>query len=470
MRPERFAIRSAAWRGALWITLIALAATSVALTLQYLQTTQTIAARREAVVDDEASGLLDRYRSDGLPGVEQAIVRQLSVPRLHEFFYLLTLPDGTPLAGNLLAWPTEIQQAGFYRFETAVTNTRGGSSRRWVEARAIMLAGGFRLLVGDFADERAALRERYISALLWTLAATGALGLLFGWWYSRRGLAFVELVSSAGQRFLAGSMNERIPVSAREDEYDRLAETINRTFSEVERLVGSLRAATDGMAHDLKTPLTRIRARLELAEMGDGGEPRLRQAIAETRTDLDAMLRLIDDMLSLARAEAAGSAAFVPIALDAIVAEALELYEPLADDKGLVLTAELAPVMIAGSRSLIGRLIANLLDNAVKFTPTGGSIGVTLDSDGAAARLIVADSGPGIPPERRQEVLGRFRQLDESRATAGSGLGLSIVDAVVRVHRAEMAFSDNAPGLRVEIRFPLDQATHSHTPNGTATG
>jgi signal transduction histidine kinase len=456
MRPDPQPARSAAWRGALWITLIALVTTSVALTLQYVQTTQTIDARRAAVVDDEASGLVERYRSDGVPGVAQAIQRQVSVPRIHEFFYLLTLSDGTPIVGNLLGWPAAIQQGGFYRFETAVTNTRGISSRRWVEARAIVLDDGERLLVGDFADERGVLRERYLSGLLWSLVATGALGLLFGWWYARRGLAFVKLVSDVGQRFLGGSMGERVPVSQRGDEYDRLAETINRTFGEVERLVDSLRAATDGMAHDLKTPLTRIRARLELAEMESGKDVTLRNAVAETRSDLDAMLQLIEDMLSLARAEAAGSASFAPVALNAIVAEALELYAPVAEEKGLNVTAALAPTTVSGSRLLLGRLVANLLDNAVKFTPTGGRIEVRLDSDADGVRFQIADSGSGIPAERVQEALGRFRRLDESRSTVGSGLGLSIVAAVARVHRANLRFGDNLPGLRVELRFPLE--------------
>src|SRR3569623_291154 len=267
MPSERVPLRSAALRGALWITLIALVATGLALTLQYIQTTQMLDARRRAVIDDETAGLIERFRTDGYDGIAAAIQRQQAVPRIHEFFYLLALPDGTPIAGNLAGWPREVGETGFHTFETEVTNTRGATSRRWVEARAVQLDGGFHLLVGDFADERARLRERYLSALFWSLLAPGALGLLLGWWYSRRGLAFVDLVSGAGRRFLSGKLDERLPVTDRGDEYDRLAETINRTFAEVERLVGSLRAATDGMAHDLKPPLPRIRARLELAEM-----------------------------------------------------------------------------------------------------------------------------------------------------------------------------------------------------------
>ncbi len=455
MPSENRRPRSAAWRGALWITLIALVTTGFALTLQYVQTTRMVEARRQAAVDDETSGLVERYRSEGVDGVAGAIQRQQAVPRIHEFFYLLAAPDGTSLAGNLLAWPAEVSQTGFHSFDTDVVNTRGATSRRRVEARAVLLDGTFRLLVGDFADEQAALRERYLSALLWSMLATGLLGLLLGWWYSRRGLAFVGIVADAGDRFLAGNLAERLPVSARGDEYDRLAETINRAFAEVERLVSSLRAATDGMAHDLKTPLTRIRARLELADLQQGPPAVLQRAVDESRHDLDGLLQLIDDMLSLASAEATPTAGFVPVALDAIVSEALELYLPLAEDKAIELDVAVLPAMVLGSRSLLARLVANLLDNAIKYTPAGGRVRVALVPEGQSATFTVADNGPGIAPDRHDEVLQRFRRLDESRTVPGSGLGLSIVEVVARLHDATLRLADNEPGLRVEISFPL---------------
>jgi signal transduction histidine kinase len=447
--------RSAAWRGALWITLIALLTTGLALTIQYAQTTRTAEARRRAEVDDEASGLVERYRTEGIDGVADAIQRQQAVPRIHEFFYLLTLPDGSPLAGNLSAWPAEITATGFHSFATEVANTRGASGRRWVEARAVLLEGGFRLLVGDFADERATLRDRYLAALSWSLLATGVLGLLLGWWYSRRGLAFVGLVTDAGDRFLSGHWAERLPVSTRGDEYDRLAETLNRTFGEVERLVGSLRAATDGMAHDLKTPLTRIRARLELAEMAGGPPERLREAAAETRHDLDALLGLVGDMLSLSRAEATPASTFMPLFLDEIARETVELFAPLAEEHGIALTADLASAEVVGSRSLLGRLVANLIDNAIKHGGSGGTVRVGVERQADGVVLRVADAGPGVDPEDRDRVLGRFRRLDASRTTPGSGLGLSIVAAVARVHGARLDLLDNGPGLVAEVRLPI---------------
>lgn len=452
MRPEP--LRSAALRGALWITLIALIATGFALTLQYFQTTRVLETRRHAAVDDEASGLIERYRNEGVSGVAGAIRAQQQVLRIHEFFYLLTLPDGTPLVGNLLAWPAEVGTTGFHSFATQVTNTRGLSSRRWVEARAVLLEGGFRLLVGDFADERSSLRERYLASLFWSLLATGLLGLLLGWWYSRRGLTFVDIVSEVGERFLAGDLTQRLPISARADEYDRLAETINQTFAEVERLVGSLRAATDGMAHDLKTPLTRIRARLELAELGDNSRETLLRAAEETRHDLETLLRLIDDTLDLARAEATSAAAFLPVALDQVAGEVLELYQPLAEEKRLTIEAMLAPATVTGSRTLLAQIIANLLDNAIKYTPEGGTVRISLESGSEGVLLTVADSGIGIPADQRGAALMRFGRLDQSRSTPGSGIGLSIVEVVTRIHNASLRLLDNEPGLRVEVLFP----------------
>lgn len=455
----RFSMHSAALRGALWITLIALLATGAALTVQYLQTTRLVEARMRALVDDEATSLIARYQDDGLGGVEAAIERQQQLPRLNEFFYLLAAPDGTPLAGNLLAWPVEVDRAGFHSFTTAVVNTRGLGARRWVDARAVQLGGGYRLLVGNFADERAALREQWLKGLFWSLLVTGVLGLGLGWWYSRRGLRFVDDVSDTGQRFLAGRLEERLPVSGRGDEYDRLAVTINLCFAEVERLVGSLRttsdalrATTDGMAHDLKTPLTRIRARFELAELTGSDVPAA--AIADASRDLEILLDRIDAALGLARAEATAVAGFAPVDLAAIAQEAVELYGPLAEDAGLVMTADLASASVNGSRSLLAQMVANLVDNAIKFTPPGGTIHVETVTTGQGARLGVVDSGPGIPAADRSLVLDRFQRLDRDTDRPGSGIGLSVVAVAARVHGAELQLRDADPGLRVDVRFP----------------
>jgi signal transduction histidine kinase len=444
--------QSAALRGALWITLIALLATGAALTVQYLQTTRLVEARMRALVDDEMTSLVARYEDYGLIGVEAAIERQRSLPRLNEFFYLLAAPDGRPIAGNLLGWPAAVDAPGFHSFAVDAVNTRGRPTQRQVDARAVTLGGGYRLLVGNFADERAALRDTWLRSLFWSLLATGALGLALGWWYSRRGLGFVDTVSDAGQRFLAGSLDERLPVSPRGDEYDRLALTFNRVFAEVERLVTSLRATTDGMAHDLKTPLTRIRARLELAEMSGDTVPA--EAIAASRRDLDSLLELIDGALALARAESTGAAAFAPIDLDAIVGEAIDLYRPLAEEAGLILVADLQPAKLNGARSLLAQAATNLIDNAIKFTPKGGTIRVSTGMAAGRVQLTVSDTGPGIPAAERDTALARFHRLERDTGTPGNGLGLSLVAVVARIHGAALTLDDAASGLCVMLRFP----------------
>lgn len=449
LRPTR----SAALRGALWITLIALLTTGAALTLQYVGTTRLLEARQHALVDDEATGLIDRYRAGGIVGVAAAIEREQQLPRINEFFYLLANRDGTPIVGNLVAWPSGIDTAGFHSFVTQVDSTMSAPRQRRVEARAVLLDGGYRLLVGSLSDERAALRERYVATLAWSLLATGILGLLLGLWYSRRGLAFLDAAARTGDRFLAGRLDERLPISGSGDEYDRLATTINRSFAEVERLVASLRTATDGLAHDLKTPLTRIKARLELAELEDASPDRLRGTIADSRTDLDALLTLIENVLALARAEETATTGFEPVALDRIAAEAAEMFEPLAESNGMRLVLDTVPATVTGSRTLLAQAIANLLDNAIKYGAAGGEVRLELAGGEGRVRLAVVDDGPGISASLHAQALARFTRLDASRTTPGSGLGLSIVAAVARVHRADLRLSDAAPGLRVELFF-----------------
>lgn len=445
---------SAALRGALWITLIALVTTGLALSLQYLQMTQLLRSQIQANVEDETAALVRRYQAGGLAAVAAAIERQQDLPRINEFFYLLAAPDGSRIAGNLAFWPAGVDETGYHTFTTEVVGSAGTVRRRSVSARAVLLEDDFRLLVGSLSEEPMILQDQYLAALVWSLLGTGMLGLLLGFLYSRRGLDFVDAASDAGERFLSGNYDERLERSGRGDEYDRLAETINRFFEEVERLFGSLRAATDGLAHDLKTPLTRMRARLDLAEIEGASGAKLSDLVEENRQDLDALLSLVDEILSLARAEAIVSASFRPIELDAVVSEAVELYQPLAEERGVRIKTELQKARVDGARSLLAQMTTNLLDNAIKYTPAGGVIDVSLAPDAEGVRLTIRDTGPGIPADQREIALTRFARLDTSRTQPGSGIGLSVVATAARVHRARLRLFDNEPGLGVEITFP----------------
>lgn len=434
------------------ITLAALAAAIAALTLQYVQTVRYLEAEERAQVAAEAASLVRRYEATGLSGLAAFLDRQEQGRGLHDFFYLLATADGRPIAGNLLTWPDTVREPGPYGFAVEVISSQG-MQRRWAEVRALRIGPGYRLLVGQVADTRFALRERYVESLTWTMLVTLLIGLVLGWWLSRRALRFIEIAADTGERLLAGDLGQRLPVSPRQDEYDRLAEIINACFSDLERTVESLRTATDALAHDLKTPLTRIKARLAVARMRRADASGLRQAIEETDGDLDALLRSINDVLALARIEGTSAETFERVDLASVVADALELYRPACEEKGIELSSELTPAWMQGVRSLLGRAVANLLDNAVRHTPEDGRIQVTVAARGDRIDLTIADTGPGIAAPSRERALKRFVRLDPSRTEPGTGLGLSLVASIVRVHRGTLELADNHPGLRVKLGF-----------------
>lgn len=446
-------VRAVAFRGALWITLIALLSTGTALTVQYLQTSRLLQSRMQTLLADEMNGLLDRYAEGGVGRVAGYIMQQHPRQPRNANVYLLADADGTVLIGDLPAWPADIQATGPGSFDTQLVTASGRILRQRVDTLTITLGDRYRLLVGRLVEDRAEVRRQYVRAMILSLILTAALGLVLGWWFSRRSLRFVDQVSDAGQRFLAGRLEERVPISPRGDEYDRLARTMNASFDEIEHVVRSLRAATDGLAHDLKTPLTRLRSRLELAELRSADEGQLREVVQASRRDLDLLLRIIADVLDVAKAEGASMDSFSRVDLQQVVQEVIELYEPAAEDRGIKLELETDQAAVHGSRSLLGQLVANLIDNAIKFAPDHSQIAVSLRCADGIVTLCIGDRGPGVPPELRQEVLSRFVRLDSSRSRDGVGLGLSIVSAVVRVHRGKLELSDNEPGLRVQVTF-----------------
>ena len=450
--PPRRRPQAAAFRGALWITLIAVVTTVVALSVQHFQTVRVLKIELEHLLEGEADALVLRYRDGDLGGLVSYIDEQTRTQR-RDVVYMVADRAGRRLAGNVLVWPSGL--AAEHLAITTVRVRRGGEvqSRR-IEAEVRTLGPDTRLLVGHLADSRIALGRRYWMSLALSVLATAVLGLSLGWLVSRRGVRVVRAAADTGDRFLSGHLDERLKVSLRDDEFDRLAEVFNACLDEIERMVRSLRAATDGLAHDLKTPLTRIKARLELAALR-GHEAPQQDILAETARDLDALLSLVNGLLVLARADATTADSFVPLDLAAVAQEAYDLYAPLAEDAGQHLLLRLSRAPARGVSSLLLDATANLIDNAIKHGSPGGQIVVATGIDGAASRLTIGDRGPGIAPDARERAVQRFSRLDESRSTPGSGLGLSLVATVARVHRGQLVLADNQPGLRAELRLPL---------------
>lgn len=443
--------QAAAFRGALWITLIALATTVAALSLQHLQTAKLLDLELTHLVEGELDALTARHRDSGPARLAIYIDQQLTSGSRRGVIYMLAGANNQRLAGNGLAWPKGAAEGVVSTFSIPVRTGNVVRLER-VAGEARTLGPDLRLLVGHLADSRIALGRKYWVSLLLSVAITAGLSLTLGWFVSRRSLGYITQVAKTADRFLAGGLDERLRVSGRDDEFDRLSEVVNACFEEIECMVGSLRAATDGLAHDLKTPLTRIKARIELATL-TGQSSSESEVLTQTSDDLEAMLELINGLLALARADAASAESFEAIDLAGVVQDALDLYAPVAEDKNCRLIGNLGDTPMHGVRALLLHMTANLIDNAIKHSPPGSTVVVSTSSQGGSVHLSVRDNGPGIPPEQRGQALRRFGRLDESRSTLGSGLGLALVQTVVRVHRGQFLLSDNHPGLVAELSF-----------------
>jgi signal transduction histidine kinase len=272
---------------------------------------------------------------------------------------------------------------------------------------------------------------------------------------SRNMLHRVEVVSNTAAGIIHGDLGKRIPLTGSGDEFDQLATNLNDMLDQIERLMSGMRQVTDNIAHDLRTPLSRLRSRLEVTLLEQPDTARYAEVLRETIAEADRLLGTFTALLGIAEAESGSRRATMEtVDLAEIVRSAVELYEPVADEKGLELEARLdQPVFVRGDRHLLAQATANLLDNALKYTPAG-RIAITVTGDRKFARLEVADTGPGIPEDHREAVFDRFVRLESSRSTAGNGLGLSLVRAVAQLHGGTVSLADNHPGLRAFLVLP----------------
>jgi signal transduction histidine kinase len=428
----------------------------------YWSTVAVIDRQTNATIEAEITGLAEQYKERGLAGLIDVVRERSGETGSRDSVYLLWDPARGPLAGNLSAWPTKATALSEWLSLELIRREDGVQVSHEVRARTFELAGGYRLLVGRDMHEKAKFRRIVIETLTWSLAATVALGLFGGIFLSRRILGRVDDVTQTARSIMQGDFSQRIRHGESADEFDRLAESLNALFAQIERLMSGMRLATDSLAHDLRGPLTRLRGRIELALIAPPDAARDRDALVSVLAQAEAALTTFDSLLKIAAAESGMAAAELKLLdLCALARDASELYEPVAEEKGVRLTVatddDTPPV--AAQRELLAQALTNLLDNAVKYTPAGGIITVRVAAAGGGVSLTVSDSGTGIPSADRKRVLERFVRLEESRSTPGAGLGLSLVAAVARLHGASLDLTDNAPGLCVELRFAAARAS-----------
>lgn len=415
-------------------------------------------------VNAEIAELNDEYERGGLRQLLLEVENRSLRPGSN--LYLVSAITGQGLAGNVgsLA-PGTLNQPGWS--EVSYQRLEGpdrGDHRALV--RVYELASGFRLLVGRDLEERQRLLRIIAAGGRWSILVVIALGIGGSIFVSRRVLRRIDAMTHTTQQIMAGDLSERVPVGRSGDELDRLAENLNAMLERIEALMFGLKEVSDNIAHDLKTPLTRLRNRAEQALASSGDVDAYRAALEGTIEESDALITTFNALLMIARAES-GQARDGMAEFDAAdVAQGIhELYEPVAEDKGLTLAVSAtSPVTVYGNRELVSQALANLVENAIKYGKPASADAASVVIDARAAGddvlLSVADHGPGIPEADRRRAVERFVRLEASRTEPGSGLGLSLASAVAILHGGELQLSDNAPGLRATLRLPRRGPEH----------
>ncbi len=419
----------------------------------YLGLSRVVDGSTDNLIEAEVQGLKEQVsvlsRSDFIEIIEQRSQDQ----DVRGAVYLMVDPQLRPVAGNVPAWPQIGPNEGkWIQFKVSVPF---GDETREHEMRAqrFPLPGGYRMLVGHDVQERQDVKNLMMRGLAAAVVLTLLLGLGGGIWMGRRILAQAGAISAVATQIMRGDLSQRLPVRDADDEINTLALEINNMLDKIEQLTLGMRTVLDSAAHDLRTPLNRLQSTAEAAMSQLAPASPERRVLERVTTEVDRMRGTLDALLRIALAET-GTVAREPVDLSELVGSMVELYAPVSEERGLTLQAEVDPgAQVVGSRQLLAQALANLLDNAIKFTPEGGHIRVLLRAAGASPEVVVEDDGPGIPADKREAVLGRRVRLDEARKLPGSGLGLSLVAAVTKLHGARLILDDAGPGLRVVLKF-----------------
>lgn len=401
-------------------------------------------------IDDSVSNELNEILSDapgdvaGMRSIVSGLARQSS-----GFAYLFQDADRHELAGNIRALPP---QMGVFEVESEATETDRRRGR--IRGRGVLVGTNY-LFVGWSTHQLHEMEEFIAKAFIWGSAAAIALALVGGAIMSGRLVRKIETVSATARNIIQGDLTQRVPVAHVGDEFDRLSLSVNAMLDRIETLMGDLRQVTTDIAHDLRTPLTRLGQRLEYATRTAADPQVLRQTLDAARRDVDDILAMFAALLRIAEVESgARRAAFSRVDLGEVVDTVAEVYRGAAEEKGQELQHHLDSEVIAtGDRDLLVQLLANLVENAIRHCPQGSKIELAARWQGSWVELAVSDNGPGIPAQMRAKVLQRFVRLENSRTSPGYGLGLSLAAAIAQLHDAPLLVADNGPGLRVSVRL-----------------
>ncbi len=415
----------------------------------------TIREGRAEILQADAQRLSDVYRREGIEGLKNFIDARIRMQIAGDRILLLTDASGRPLAGNLDAWPGVPTAPGDYRVQFDLRD-KGGMQAVLVHVASL---GKFNLLVGRDNRLFAPLEQRFWYGLTGAIAVLFIAGLLIGVITRRALMSRVDSIRQTVSAIIHGDLKHRLPTHLSDDELNTLSRTINGMLDQIEQLVHGVRNVSNSIAHDLRTPLAELRSRLEELALIRPPPEQTFGEIDGAVADVDQVIRIFDALLRLAEIDAGlRRSGFVAVDAADLAATAVEFYAPAAELKGIALTfrAE-GPTAAAGDPVLLAQALSNLIDNALKFTPNDGMIDVSVQSrSGGSVEISVADNGPGIDDAEKTKVVERFYRGDSSRGTPGVGLGLSLAQAVAKLHGSTLELSDLNPGLRVLITIPAD--------------
>ncbi len=451
VRPPRL-LRTASFRLAALYLLLFTASAAVLGAVVFWTTRAALDDQAQARIQAEVASLRDEYQAGHLPRLIAAVeVRGRGAGALD---YLVQGADGRHLAGEIASIGA---RRGWLRLDAAETDD-GRNEKELVRAFAAPLGDGIVIAVGDDFDRITEAEEAILRAFAWAVGVTLLLGAAGGAWLSHLFLRRVDAISRTAEAIIGGDLARRVPVRGTGDDLDRLAATLNLMLDRIASLMESLRQVSNDIAHDLRTPLSRLCQHLEAARVGARSVAEYERAVEGAVAEAEGLLGTFAALLRIAQVEAgAQRAAFRDVNLSGLAETVADAFAPVAEDENHALSAQVTPgILIHGDQELLTQMLVNLVENALRHTPRGSRIRVLLGRvpGGGGPVLAVEDNGPGVPEAERAPILGRFHRLEQSRTTPGSGLGLSLVAAVAELHGARLLLEDAGPGLRVSVTFP----------------
>jgi signal transduction histidine kinase len=421
----------------------------------YLSTASYVRSRSDRAIVTEYLSLRGAYERSGRDGLIEVIQQRMADKSFADNVYILVDPSRAVLAGNLGTWPSTVAAAGGWTEFRAPELSPKTTNRPLLRAMIETFPSGDRLLAGRDISDLDSFAEQIKMAVISGVALIFVLAVFASIGVTRRTVGRIEQINATSRAIMLSGLDKRIPLRGSHDEWDRVAENLNLMLDRIETLMAEVKQVSDNVAHDLRTPLTRMRGRLEKAYHGERTAEDDQTLIGDTIADLDAVLRIFSSLTRIAQIETqARRGAFRTVNLAEIASEVVELYDAAAEQDGtrLAVVGD-REVLVTGDRDLIFDAIANLVDNAIKHGRAGGHVVVANENMDGQSVISIADDGPGIPDGQYEHVFKRFYRLEHSRCTLGNGLGLSLVAAVARLHGARIEMLDNAPGLKLKLWF-----------------